>query len=72
MKLSSLFSQNTLERLNNAPFDELDAAKKRLSGFDYFQAYLVEHMTPTERAALEWVESNKAALLAFPERTVLS
>ena len=31
MKKSSEFSRNTQERLNNTPFDELDAAEKRLT-----------------------------------------
>lgn len=69
---SQAFSRNTLENLNNAPFSELDAAEKRLSGWEHHQNYLRANMTDDERAALAWIESNKAALLAAHERTVLS
>ena len=67
---SQALSRNTLENLNNTPFSTLDAAEKRLSGFDVFQAYLIERMTADERAALAWIREHSAELMAKHERTV--
>lgn len=58
MKKSSEFSRHTQERLNNTPFDELDAAETRLSGWDFHLAYLKSRMTTDELAALAWVEQH--------------
>ena len=72
MEKSSIFSANTLNALNNAPFEDLDAAEKRLSGWDFHLNYLKSKMTAEQLAVIAFCEQHSAAVIAAAVREVNS